>query len=462
MSILIHFSLITTTFDLGVIARVGVEAVRSSSFGEALKWLVQEHSFLIMYPLGFIVELFGSAGALLVFQAFFVSSGVFPVMKIARKLGMSEKESDITGIIYVMFPRFVKDALSYDFHPETLGYSLFIWLIWAIWENRKTLALVLAVFSFTFKENFAPISAWISLLAVFGMFGKGKDRRILGGVIFVLSVVASVGIIELIKYLKAGEKWGALGRYSWLGNSPIDMLINAVSKPLWFLETVFVKHQGFITILNVLSSFLFLPLLSRFSLLAVFPVAVHILSGYPNQYRLGFQYISIPSGLLFLASIDGFLKVKRFVSEKGWLKNLKLKEKLGFAKSLLMVFGIMAVVNIGVDGRYRDFFGTTATCPVRWKDVFSFYSCVLNSVPDGLGSIQVNLGPHFVLDEEKHLLFPQIGSARWVLIDERGDKWPFVNEEKFFEFLSNKIVNSPEWIVKFKRRSFVLFIRTNR
>jgi len=235
--------------------------------------------------------LFPSPLTLQIGQAAVLALGVIPVWLLAKHFRLSGKVTVLAVLLYAFYPA-VSTGCFYDLH-ENCFLPLFLLLTFLFYEKRKYIPMYLsALLVLSVKED-----AFV-YLAIFGVFVMLSERNWLhGGVLTALSL----GYFMLCGHLL--QKYGLgmmVNRFDNLIYEEDAGLLGAVKtaliNPGFLLTQLFTTSGGtwekIVYFLQIFLPLGFLPFCSkkasRWLLLA--PLLVNLLTYYPYQYDLGFQY----------------------------------------------------------------------------------------------------------------------------------------------------------------------------
>lgn len=269
--------------------------------------------FYLMLP-GYY--LFRSPLYLLLVQAAVTGAGVFPVRRICRTLGLSEKMSLAMGAAYLLFPT-MSNGTFYDFHENKFLSVFILYMVWFILENNFIGTAVFALLTLSVKED-----AFIYVLAaaVWMLFAeKGKRTKIFASLIAVFSVVWFAGSCEIIK-LCGGEIMD--GRFSNLSAGDNGGLLDAVKTCFldvgYLIKEVFsgadtqayremtYSGQKLEFVLWTGAPLLFLPFAGKkkINLILLIPlVIINLASDWMYQYDVDFQYTYGTAALMIFAAL---------------------------------------------------------------------------------------------------------------------------------------------------------------
>ncbi len=271
-----------------------------------------DHAAFILYPLALFYKIYPDVHWLFAVQAIALSLGTLPTFYLARYAGLKEFQSIALASSYILYPLIFNVNL-FDFHPEVIALPALLSAILAAQLNQVSwfcaaISLILgckAVLSLTV----AAMGLWLFVF---------EKRRLCGAIAILLGIAWFIITTQLIIPVFSGSEAAAVGRYSYLGNSVIEIAQNILLKPELVLGRVFSFHTlEYIVLLLLpiiwgLSPSHLTPLIG-----AIPPFIINILSDSPAQRNLVHQY-SLPILPFLLLSIIASLAAK-----KSWISNRK-------------------------------------------------------------------------------------------------------------------------------------------
>ncbi|MBE6757912.1 MAG: DUF2079 domain-containing protein [Ruminococcaceae bacterium] len=235
--------------------------------------------------------LFPSPYTLAVGQAVVVASGVFPLLLICRRYGLSAKVSVAMTLAYAAYPALSAGCL-YDLHENCFLAPLLL-LLFCAYEYKKTFPMVAAaLLVLSVKEDAA---AAVAIFALYVLFSRRDVKR--GLLLFSMAVLWFGVALWLLDTYGEGGMIGRYADYQYGGGGLLSIVKTLAVNPGLFLRRVLsaTAEKPAEKLWYLLQ--LALPLapllcgtrrLSRFILLL--PVAVNLLSNWPYQYNVTFQY----------------------------------------------------------------------------------------------------------------------------------------------------------------------------
>ncbi|MFZ5365922.1 MAG: DUF2079 domain-containing protein [Patescibacteria group bacterium] len=153
-SVVRHLRFGSFIFDLGVYDQVVWLASRGkslfSSILEAHPW--GDHftpTLLLLAPLYWVWD---NVIMLLLFQAFFVALGAYPIYSLAFRKTRDICLSLVVAFAYLSFFG-IQNAVAFDFHPIVLATTLLAWLFWLYEEKKYRLFWLVLVLFLGLQEN---------------------------------------------------------------------------------------------------------------------------------------------------------------------------------------------------------------------------------------------------------------------------------------------------------------------
>ena len=235
--------------------------------------------------------LFPSPETLQIAQAVVLAAGIVPVFLLARHFKLSNPQTALVSALYAFFP-IITTGCSYDLH-ENCFLPLFLLFTFYFYEIKKPIPMyVCAILVLSVKEDAA---VYILLFALFLLVSERKYLH--GGILAAMAI----GYFLLCGYLLETTGTGMMSnRYDNLIFDPEDGLGGAIKtilvNPGYVLTQLFadkdVKWDKVMYIVYTLLPLGFLPFATKKASrwLLVTPMLINLLTMYPYQPRIGFQY----------------------------------------------------------------------------------------------------------------------------------------------------------------------------
>lgn len=235
--------------------------------------------------------LFPTPETLQIGQAVVLAAGVIPVFLLARHFKLSNQHTVLATFLYALFP-VITTGCSYDLH-ENCFLPLFLLFTFYFYEIKKPIPMyVCAILVLSVKEDAAIY------LLFFALFLLISEKKYLHGSIL---AAMAVGYFLLCGYLLETTGTGMMSnRYENLIYNPDDGLMGAIKtvlvNPGYVLTQLFadkdLKWEKVMYVIYMLLPLGMLPFVtkkpSRWLLVA--PMLINLLTMYPYQPRIGFQY----------------------------------------------------------------------------------------------------------------------------------------------------------------------------
>ena len=235
--------------------------------------------------------LFPTPETLQIAQAVVLAAGIIPVYLLARHFKLSNPQTALVCALYAFFP-IITTGCSYDLH-ENCFLPLFLLFTFYFYEIKKPIPMyVCAILVLSVKEDAAVY------LLLFALFLLVSERKYLHGGIL---AGMAIGYFLLCGYLLETTGMGMMSnRYDNLIFDEEDGLVGAIKtilvNPGYVLTQLFAdkdaKWDKVMYIVYTLLPLGFLPFTTKKASrwLLVTPMLINLLTMYPYQPRIGFQY----------------------------------------------------------------------------------------------------------------------------------------------------------------------------
>lgn len=258
----------------------------------------------IILPLALLYLIHAGPETLLVTQTVALGLGAIPLFALSlRRL----PEGPFVGVAlvasYLISPLLLGVAL-WDFHPIALATPLLIAAVLALDARRYGWFLAAAILAMSTKED---IGLSVAILALLLAVARPERRRF--GLLVALGALAWVAICFkiILPHYNVGVPGGNnyWYRYTWLGATPAQAIINIFTKPSILLSYLFAPGRlGYLAVM--LRTAGGLGLLAPLALLAAAPdLAINLLSAHSEQYSGFFQYNAAIIPFLMTAAVYG-------------------------------------------------------------------------------------------------------------------------------------------------------------
>src|SRR5258706_747571 len=400
----------------------------------------------ILFPISLLYLVWADPKTLIIFQVLVVASGAFPAFWLARLRLRYAWAAVPFALLYLLYPA-QQYAISFDFLPETLTAALLLFTFYFLYTRKTLWLFVFVVLCLACKEEIAGI------IAMLGLWALLLQRRWRVGVGLVTLAIGwtVVGLIVVNYSSPIGHSLLA-SRYSYLGNSPVQVALTILTHPLSIIKDHVLEASHKLYLYNLLAPAGFLPLLAPWVFVLAAPtLALNLLSSAPNMYSGDFQYNAEIVPILVFASIEAVVLIVWAV--RWLLAGPQVERESQQAESpsqpaparvrtlspaFLVQTGVLALIACCVlvsvfhsPTQYNPFSAMPYARGFHWPSVTAHNrqaSQFLAEIPaDASVSTQTTLVPH--LSERQHIyLFPYaVGYADYVLLDATGYVYPFNN-----------------------------------
>jgi uncharacterized membrane protein len=279
--------------------------------------ILADHAAIILYPLALLYRIYPDVHWLFAVQAISLAIGGLPLYHLAIGAGLDRQKATTIVLTYLLYPVILNKVL-FDFHPDAIAVPGFLLAVLAARQNRIVLfsfaVILILICKSVLSLTVISMGLWLILL---------ERKKITGSIAIFAGLAWFIISTKLIIPAFLGADMGGMtaaiaGRYSYLGNSFVEIVVNIFTKP----DLIFGKILSLNTIEYL--ALLILPILWGLSpknlsplLCAIPTLVINILSTYPLQRSLT-QHYSLPIlPFLFLAIISSV------AANHNWLKTRK-------------------------------------------------------------------------------------------------------------------------------------------
>lgn len=311
-----HLLFRSTAFDLGIYDQVVY--LMSRGMPPISSFLgfhhMGNHAAFSVYPLAILYALHPSVYWLLIVQACTLSLGALPTWLLARQAGLSAALASAMATAYLLYPLIFNVNL-FDFHPEVMALPGILTAIWLARAGKVGWFCAAIVFILGCK---AVLS--VTVAAMGGWLLVFERRRGCGAIALLAGLTWFILATQWVIPTFSGSEAAAVSRYSYLGDSVLDIARGLILNPGAVLQQI--VRDGTVKYLFRL----FIPLLWGLAprhltpLVAAFPaLMLNILSEERTQRDLIHQY-SLPilpfllvAVIATLAAGEGLLRQRRWI-----------------------------------------------------------------------------------------------------------------------------------------------------
>jgi uncharacterized membrane protein len=348
-------------------------------------------------------------------------------------------------------------ALSFDFHNNVVGAMFVPWLFLYYEKEKKLKFMLFFVLILITKEN---MSLWLVFI-VLGLILKQRKFNIKELLKFEIPVLLLALVYFLIvvgflmPWIRDGEGFNQLSRYSLLGKDLPEILQTILTKPGYAISLLFNNTTGFPRYdyikaelhMMVLVSGGILFFLRPYYFLMLIPIyAQKMFSNRTGNWGINIQYSIEFAPIITLCIIDFFSSVKKSV----------------YVTIGLIVFCIstMYFTYSTLESRKSRWYKKTESVfhrKIHYSsslDIENIYQQI-NKIPqDAVVSCSSGLAPHLALRDEIYL-FPKVANAEYIALLKIKNTWPIKNE-KYYELIE-ELRNDKSYIVWYESKDLIIF-----
>ena len=469
----------STAFDLGIfdqaIYLIGKNQTPFSSLMGI--HILGDHAAVIYYPLALLYKIYPDVHWLLLVQAVALSLGAWPSWSLARLAGLNQEQSRAIAFIYLLYP-VVFNINLFDFHPEVIALPAILAAILAARLNKIVWFCTAILLVLSCK---AVLSLTVVAMGLWLFFCEKKQRC--GAIALLLGIAwFSIASQKIIPFFSGSEVAG-VGRYSYLGASVLEIVINLVLKPQLVLGKILsFDTLKYLFILTLPVIWLLLPFSGKLRLqylTALIPaiptLLINILSDLPFQRSLAYQY-SVPIIPFLLLAVIAKAETRNRAEKKEYkadkqqsLTSVTLEEfpyiKLANFRIPQLWLGIQwpramitwSLIMFLLLGEYKDFYLYLNRLDT-WQ---ATREAVAQVQPQSSILTDNRLAPHFTHRPIVKLLSQisvqtNLAEFQYILLNLRHP-WP--DTEKIGDSLANKLKISPDFQLTYQKNEVLLFKR---
>ena len=312
LSIARHQRFNSTGFDLAIKEQVIWNTAHGRFFASSpeVDNAFADHFQPLMLALLPFYILAPSPEVLLWIQTIGLSLGAWPLYRLARRRLNSTGVALALTAAYLAFPTlgFIN---RFDFHPEALAITAFLFAFEALDRNDLTATSVWLLVPLLAKENLG------FSVALFGLYAAVVCRHKRFGLLWTVAgiAVSSLTMFWLIPTLRRGPS-DTLSRYGWLGESPTTILRTLLTHPGYVWQQL-AEPNRVLYLLQLLAPTGFLALLALPEVLLAAPgLAINLLADHHCQPQIYCQYGVPIVPFVFIAAVIGLQKLKALLRNK--------------------------------------------------------------------------------------------------------------------------------------------------
>lgn len=279
------------------------------------------HISPVLYLLWPVYALFPRPETLQLAQTMVLASAAVPAYFLARQYAHSRTVASVFAFLAVLHPA-VGNGTNYDFHENCF---LLPFLLWAFYFAEKRQYVPFGLFCLLTLSVKEDAALYVVILALYLLIGR--RRYIAGGVTATLAAVWFGVSLWLLTVYGDGVMTNRYANLIAAGGGLWEAAKNVLTDPVYALTQIFADKNGpalqkAAYVLQMLSPLAFLPLCckkpARFLLLGPM-VIVNLMTVYPYQFELGFQYSFGSAAFLIYLAVMNAADVEKRATLKGAL-----------------------------------------------------------------------------------------------------------------------------------------------
>ena len=256
--------------------------------------------YYLILPIYIIIP---SPCTLLVLQALIVASGLIPLSLISKHYNLSALGTILFSVCYILYPGFMGGCFWY-LHENCFLLPLLLWYLYFSEKEKIFPTVFFALLTLTVKEDAA---VYVALIASYFIFSRKNYKCNL--FILFFSVLYFVTVTKLMSVYGEGVMSDSrYGEYIYDDSGLFSVIKSVIQNPIFAIYQIF-KEEKFLFILQMLCPLGFLPLLIKKpeKLILFIPlILVNLMTNYPYQYDIGFQYTFGSGAILFYLSVTNY------------------------------------------------------------------------------------------------------------------------------------------------------------
>lgn len=375
----------------------------------------------ILIPISWLYWIHSGPETLLVLQAVVVALGAVPLFALARRKLQNDWLALVFAAAFLMHPA-IQSANWLEFHALTLAPTFLLAACYFLFTAQPGWFALFAVLAASCKEEMALLICMMGLYAFLV-----QHRRTFGLWTMGLSMAwALFAVLGIQNYFAAGNiHWG---RYGYLGETPLQMILTLVTRPGLVLSQLRSAH-ALIYILRMLLPVGFLALLAPEILALALPsLAINLLADFPPMHQVDTLIYAAPIvPFVMVAGVWGAARLLHWSQ-----RTASTPTDAAIARpapwrthGAAVVVALLVLGGTAVDQRLHGYLPWGGNyLPLTVTPHHRNAAHIIAQIPpDARLSAQDRLNPH-VAGRETVYIFPRVEDADAVFIDVTGPAWP--------------------------------------
>ncbi len=420
LAVLDHRNIGTHTYDLGIYTNLFHRTANGDFLGCSYCKLdnhISSHFDPIIWVFSWVYKLKPDAETLLLIQANWLGTLVFPLFMIANRTLKNPRLAVALCWIATLYPP-LHGANMFDFHSLTMVIPTVVWLIYFVDSGSKVGIWVALGIMLITREDMPLLACFIGAYAIL------RRRHAVGFAIVGISLSYLVFIKTTIMpdsglLMDSKETTSFAHFFSEMiphrEEGIKGFVVTALTNPTYALDVLFKEARVFFGLVLFLP-LLFLPLLGgRKRFMMLYGLAFLGLASRKYVYDLHFQYSSVLFPILLAATPDGLVNFTRSrIHDAFGIDRRRVPRvvmiTMAFAMGLTSIkYGVM------VPNRHFRAGWNTLNRKLKTKR-YEFLQELLQEIPDDAAvCASSSLGPH-ISDREKAFKWPACKDAEYALL----------------------------------------------
>ena len=261
--------------------------------------------------------IFPTPVTLQVLQALIITSAVIPLWKLGKHFGLSGVQRMLVCAVLLLYPAYSGGA-GYDIHENCFLTPLLLWLLYAIAVKNTPLISMTTILTLSVKEDaavyVAVLGLWLIVKSILQFSKKNLCDILTGGVLLIMSVGWFFFATGYLSRNGDGVMNYRYENYMYDGSSLLITVIKSVLlNPMKAIYECADSEKLFFIAMTMLP-LICLPLLTRryerYILLIPY-ILVNLMSDYPYQHDIFFQYTFGSIALLMYLTVINLADIKQ-------------------------------------------------------------------------------------------------------------------------------------------------------
>lgn len=353
----------------------------SVNLGFSASRLAVAHWEFIYLPLALIYRIIPSIPLLLYIQTLVLACGVFPIYQFAQKKLSSELIAFFIATAYLFYPALHGSNL-FDLHGLTFSTTFLLFTFYYLDQGSQIKTIIFAVLSICCREDVAFIIFMIGLYN-----GIIKKQWKISAILLSLSIVWLISFLirgNFTEHAKIAHPTNITSYWDFFTTWKMSEFLTTPFKTSGILLHSLFNAQNIKYIAKLVFPVMGFCFLSPSVLSIALPaLLLNLLSDRPYMHQIEYHYTATITPFVFLATIQGLVKLKRLLTR---FPKIKIDRLLIMIGSIIMIASVVSTTQFSILRFYRT-----------WKvsEANKLLSNKLQQIPSELSvSTTARPGPH--------------------------------------------------------------------